>query len=618
MSFMFHPYPYDDPNAFNVLDTDGLSLSDIAEGSAASAAVVAEKAAGALKTAKGCVIAVDGYTTAPLDTFRNLLEQQLSLLGISVAAVATEDLWQDEETLSKGLAAENLPEDREKDPVLLYGKLFSGSYEDLWQPEKLSAVKEKLASFRETGSGVLLLWGYGALCDMLRPLCDQKVYLDTTPMKAMLRLKRGEYRNIGTKKALAYKMMARRCYYVDFEVAAKLRFTLLHEKQLDSYVIANDTLAMSLLPACLLEKIFARAMEYPLRCKPVYLEGVWGGYYIQRLRNLPREMKNCAWVFDMIPMEVSIVFELSGRRLEFPFYTLVQSQGPRLMGKRSVDTFGYYFPLRFNYDDTYHANGNMSIQCHPGEKYVKENNGELGRQDESYYIVETGQGARTYLGFQKDADVEEFIAQVRRSEKDGRPVDYQKYVYSVESKPGTQVMIPAGTIHASGRNQLILEIGSLTVGSYTYKMYDYVRKDFDGNPRPIHTYHGDKVLNRSFTAEWVDQNLVNGGKRVLRSGEDWEEFVVGEHDLLYFSLRNERFVTTMEDDTAGDFHVLTLVDGGQVMVRSKTNPERFFLQNYLDIVIVPADFGPYELVNQKTGTTCVMHKTMLKPTNASS
>lgn len=56
-------------------------------------------------------------------------------------------------------------------------------------------------------------------------------------------------------------------------------------------------------------------------------------------------------------------------------------------------------------------------------------------------------------------------------------MDYQKYVYSIESKPGTQVMIPAGTIHASGQNQLILEIGSLTVGSYTYKMYDYVRKD---------------------------------------------------------------------------------------------------------------------------------------------
>ena len=156
----------------------------------------------------------------------------------------------------------------------------------------------------------------------------------------------------------------------------------------------------------------------------------------------------------------------------------------------------------------------------------------------------------------------------------------------------------------------------MTVGSYTYKMYDYVRKDLDGNPRPIHTYHGDQVLDRSRTADWVDQNLVNGGRRTLRKGKDWEEFVVGEHELLYFSLRNERFVTAIEDDTAGDFHVLTLVDGEQVLVRSKTNPERCFLQNYLDIVIVPADFGPYEIINQKAGTVCVEHKTMLKPAGA--
>ena len=224
-----------------------------------------------------------------------------------------------------------------------------------------------------------------------------------------------------------------------------------------------------------------------------------------------------------------------------------------------------------------------------------------------------GQGARTYLGFHNDADVEEFICQVRRSEKDGQPVDYQKYVYSVESKPGTQLMIPAGTIHASGRNQLILEIGSLTVGSYTYKMYDYVRRDLDKNPRPIHTYHGDKVLRRDMRADWVDEHLVNGGKRILRKGEDWEETVVGESDLLYFSLRNVRFVTRAEDDTQGDFHVLSLVDGEQVMIQSKTDPKKFFLQNYLDIVVIPSDFGPYEMINMKRGTTCIEHKTMLKP-----
>ena len=162
MSFMFNPYPYDDPNAFNVLDPSGLPLSELVEGSGASAAAEAAKAAGALKRAEGWVIAVDGYSTAPLDTFRNLLEQQLALLGIPVTIMAVEELWQEEETLSERLAAENLQEDLEKDPVLLYGKLFSGSYEDLWDLKKLAAAKAALASFREARqrrANPLGLWG---------------------------------------------------------------------------------------------------------------------------------------------------------------------------------------------------------------------------------------------------------------------------------------------------------------------------------------------------------------------------------------------------------------------------------------------------------------------------
>ena len=173
-------------------------------------------------------------------------------------------------------------------------------------------------------------------------------------------------------------------------------------------------------------------------------------------------------------------------------------------------------------------------------------------------------------------------------------------------------MIPAGTIHASGQNQLILEIGSLTVGSYTYKMYDYLRKDLDGNPRPIHSYFGSLNLNRDMKEDYVRANLVNGRRRVLRSGTDWEALVVGECDQLYFSLRNLKFVDGMEDNTDGDFHVLALVDGESITVRSKKDPSLHFDMNYLDMVVVPASMGEYELINNKPGTWITVHKTMLK------
>jgi mannose-6-phosphate isomerase class I len=159
--------------------------------------------------------------------------------------------------------------------------------------------------------------------------------------------------------------------------------------------------------------------------------------------------------------------------------------------------------------------------------------------------------------------VEEFIAKAQQAEKTGQGFDHDSYVYSKPSKPGDQFLIPAGTIHASGRNQLILEIGSLTIGSYTYKMYDYLRKDLEGNLRPIHTYHGDKVMKRDRRERWVSENLIQE-RRLVREGEGFAEYIVGQHDLIYFSLRNVVFGERYEDDTLDRFHVLVLVDGEQV------------------------------------------------------
>ncbi|MBQ2707250.1 MAG: phosphoheptose isomerase, partial [Clostridia bacterium] len=128
----------------------------------------------------------------------------------------------------------------------------------------------------------------------------------------------------------------------------------------------------------------------------------------------------------------------------------------------------------------------------------------------------------------------------------------------------------------------------------------------------IHSYYGEMNLNRDMREDYVYANLVNGGKRTLRKGEDWEEYIVGECDRLYFSLRNEKFVEKIEDNTADDFHVLTLVDGEEVEIRSKKDPSLSFTQHFMEIVVVPASMGEYEIINKKPGTVIVEHKTMLK------
>ncbi len=333
----------------------------------------------------------------------------------------------------RALFAEYLPEDREKDPVLLYGKLFKNGYKGIFDEKKLAALQKAL---KNKADKCIVLYGNGAISEELFDLVDVKIYVDVTPKKAVLNIKNGHYRNFGNDCDLSFKVTMRRCYYVDFELGFSLRCKLLANNQLDYYIAADDPTNLKLLPNDVLHALISRALDYPIRQCPVYLEGVWGGYRTMQQRNLPRTMKNCAWVFDMIPMEVSTVLIIDGLEFEFPYYVLVAAEGEKLMGRRCLDAFHGFFPIRFNYDDTYHSSGNMSIQLHPGHDYVVNNHNELGRQDESYYIVEAAQRARTYLGFNRGQDPDEFIREVKRSEKDHQPVDYQKYIYSIESKPG--------------------------------------------------------------------------------------------------------------------------------------------------------------------------------------
>jgi mannose-6-phosphate isomerase class I len=614
MSFMFNPHPHDDKTAVNRPKLSEETIRSVISGTEESAAYISKLLLSSLmdKPAAKLIVGMDGYISAQWKQTIDLISQHLTMKAIKVTTIDFRETFKASLELDRELA-EYLDQDREKDPVLLFGKLFKGGYEDLLDASKLDLLGEKLMS-EKTGSNneaeVIIVYGCGCTIKTLRYLYDYILYFDVTPKKVILRARNGFCSNLGDTAARPIKELLRRFYYLDFEVAGHLRWDLIKNNAIDIYLASDDPDELKLITRNALDSILSSLVRYPLRCKPVYLEGVWGGHYIKKLRNLPDAMQNCAWVFDLIPLEVSIVVEAGSNLLEFPFFTFVQKEGTALMGEECVNKFGGYFPIRFNYDDSYHSSGNMSIQVHSDHKYNVKNFNELGRQDESYYVVATGHGAKTFIGFNENADPDEFISEVKKSEKELTPVDYKKYINYIQSTPGTQVMLPAGTIHSSGRNQVVLEIGSLTIGSYTYKMYDYLRADLDGNPRPIHTWHGERVLCKERTTSWVNENLVQQ-PRPIRKGEGWAEYIVGEHDLLYFSLRRLEFEMVINDNTQGKFHVLTLVDGEKVDIQSIDDPDLSYTQNYLDVVVVPANIGKYIIRNLGNQPVCI-HKTLLK------
>ena len=479
----------------------------------------------------------------------------------------------------------------------------------------MAAFRQDVAARRQKGK-VVAVYGYGCLVRELRDLYDIKCFFDITPKNAMLRIRAGEYANLGKQRPGIINRTIRRCYYCDFENAVTLRRELLLEGAIDWFFLDNDRAKLQMMPFDAFADICAQLVKYPFRAKPCYLEGVWGGTYMKKLRKLPKEMRNAAWVFDFIPMEVSVLVEAGANMLDINYCTFVHREGVRLMGEDCVRKYKGYFPIRFNWDDSYHSTGNMSIQCHSGGPYNTEHYDEFGRQDESYYVVITGHEAKTFIGFRDDADIPEFFRAIEAADTEHKPVDYMKYVSYEESKPGLQVMLPAGTIHSSGRNQVILEIGSLTIGSYTYKMYDYLRLDFDGKQRPIHTALGElnvrqdrrkSVIHDPASPEYIVQE-----PRLDVRGDGWEEYILGENPQMYISLRRLEFERRCEQDTKGEkFHVLALVDGEHVRVRSVEHPERYYDMDFMDLVCVPADMGKYVIENLGAEPIRI-HKTCLR------
>ena len=615
MSFMYNPFPFDDPRPVNRPELSEKTVKSIISGGNQNVvkkfvATLADRAA-----KEGVVVALDGYTTANWTVFINLIARECCLLGLGFEAIDANAA-----TLKSGKEIDAIIDplliwDTKIDPTLLYGKVYKGGYQGLMDEARTEAFKKAVPASRQAGK-ISVVYGYGSLIPELRELYDVKVFFDLTPMKSMLRIRRGEYSNLGKERPGIINRTIRRCYYCDFECAVRNRHELWENNVPDWYVLDNDPQNLQLMPFGTFSDICAQLVKYPFRAKPCYLEGVWGGSYMKKLRKLPEEMRNAAWVFDFIPMEVSVVVEAGDEKLDINYCSFVHKEGVNLMGEDCVKKFEGYFPIRFNWDDSYHSTGNMSIQCHSGGEYNVKNYNEFGRQDESYYVVVTGHDAKTFIGFRDDADIPQFFRDIEAADTEHRPCDYMKYVSYEESKPGLQVMLPAGTIHSSGRNQVILEIGSLTIGSYTYKMYDYLRLDFDGKQRPIHTRLGEEnvrqdrrysVIHDPESPEYIVQK-----PRLAASGEGWEEYILGENPQVYFSLRRLEFEKKCEQDTGGKlFHVLTLVDGDAVRVRSVRHPERYFDLQFMDIVCVPADMGRYVIEN--LGREPVMvHKTCLR------
>lgn len=396
-------------------------------------------------------------------------------------------------------------------------------------------------------------------------------------------------------------------YFVEWPILETYRKRIF--QNIDLYLDMNKPEEPVFLTISDLEAMIRRVAQSPLRVKPFFAPGIWGGQYLKDMADLPKEWVNCAWSFEPIAPENSILIGYGGDVIEVPFLIVMALEYKAIMGERPVSLFGDYFPVRFDYLDT--MNGDkLSCQVHPKQDYVREHFNEFMTQQESYYIMEQKKDAKVYLGLTEGTERENFQNAVLQAQETGVPMEFTEYVNEFDSNKGDLFLIPPGTVHASGIDNLVLEVSS-TTWWFTFKLYDYLRKDLDGKPRPINADHGFRNIDYDKTTSWVKQNLIPE-PQLLQSQGGNEEYLLGQRDDLLFYVRRIHLQTEWLDQTDGEFVMYNLVEGDSVRIVSIADESIFVDLNYAESYILPSVFGAYKIVNL-TETPCKLIKAGVSP-----
>jgi len=256
--------------------------------------------------------------------------------------------------------------------------------------------------------------------------------------------------------------------------------------------------------------------------------------------------------------------------------------------------------------------GNLSLQVHPLAGYIQEQFGIHYTQDESYYILDTGQGAQVYLGLKTNNNMDDFFNELEQAQNGVADFDAEKYVATWPVKKHDHLSIPAGTVHCSGANTMVLEI-SATPYIFTFKLWDWNRPGLDDRPRPIHLEHGRNVLQQHRDANWVKEHAVDLTKST-NSGDGWQEESTGLNELEFIETRRHWFTKKVQHHTNGIVHVLNLVEGREIIVESPGKLFAPFIVHYAETFIVPAAVGPYTIKphGEGEGTECVTIKAYVR------
>ncbi|GHE31642.1 class I mannose-6-phosphate isomerase [Sphingobacterium griseoflavum] len=517
-------------------------------------------------------VSIDGYVGVLWKQLAELLQREFDQRGVRVNWIPTSDFMKESAAIDALVS-----------PFLGPADSVWGTKTSLMLTDFFDMPQRKL----ETTDGINVVLGIGAAL-----VCTETpvVYVDIPKNEIQYRMRAGAIKNVGYVGEASAAAVYKRFYFVDWVVLNNHKEAILNRIQAVADGQQLDRLHWMFMAD--LKDALHHIAHSVFRVRPWFEAGAWGGHWMQnRFAGLNKEEVNYAWSFELIVPENGLVFENGGKLLEVAFDWLMLFEQEAILGKHA-EIFKTEFPIRFDFLDTFEG-GNLSIQCHPSLSYIRENFGEHITQDETYYILDSKADAKVYLGFQEDIDPSDFRQALERSQAVQQELNIEQYVQAMPAKKHDLFLIPNGTVHSAGVNNLVLEI-SATPYIFTFKMYDWVRLGLDGSPRPINIEHAFRNLNFDRKGKRVEEELI-AKPYVLENGEDWSIMHLPTHADHFYDVHRLEFDNDMSVQTRNCCHVLMLVEGVCIVVETADGSEKVL--HYAETFVIPAGAKSYRLRN---------------------
>lgn len=489
--------------------------------------------------------------------------------------IRSEDIFYDKETLNQMMEA-HLTEDRVRG-VMYYGKM-----EDFVDSKKCKEMQKILDCQKR-----ILIYGVGA---SLISRGDLYIYCDMARWEIQCRYRQGmpNFKQDNTDEDTLKKI--KRGFFIEWRIADKQKMKMFDE--VDYFLDSNLLHQPKMVTGEALRSGLKQIVKRPFRLVPYFDPGVWGGQWMKEVCGLDQSQDNFAWSFDGVPEENSLYLKYGDTRIEIPAMDLVLYQPKELLGMNNYCHFGAEFPIRFDFLDTI-GGQNLSLQVHPLTEYIKSHFGMTYTQDESYYILDCQEGGGVYLGLKENIQPQNMIDDLKKAQSGEESFDADQYVNFFEAHKHDHFLIPAGTVHCSSSNCMVLEI-SATPYIFTFKLWDWDRLGLDGLPRPIHIEDGEKNIQWDRTTSWVKENLVNNIE-VLHDNDDYLEEKTGLHELEFIETRRYTSKNKTYHHCEKGVHMLNLVEGSQAVVESPTDAFEPFIVHYAETFIVPSEVKEYTI-----------------------